>query len=91
MKCSQVVDTSVYQVCDLEDVEFYWERDQLDLDAVFRPGIDTDTPFYPSTFNCFEGGSLDENSILIDKEQDKENSPHLPATPVPERQTQPLC
>ena len=38
----QNMDTGWYQVsaADLGDVEFYWENDQLDVDAVFRPGID---------------------------------------------------
>ena len=40
----QDMDTSGYQVSDLDDVESYWENDQLDADAVFRPGIDT--PFF---------------------------------------------
>ena len=37
------LDTSRYQMsaADLDDVEFYWENDQLNVDAVFRPGIDT--------------------------------------------------
>ena len=37
------MDRSGYQAssADLDDVEFYWENDQLDMDAVFRPGIDT--------------------------------------------------
>ena len=38
---AQDLDTSSYKVSDLEDIEFNWENDQLDLDAVFRPGIDT--------------------------------------------------
>ena len=38
----QNMDTGWYQVsaADLDDVEFYWENDQLDVDAVFRPGIE---------------------------------------------------
>ena len=40
---AQDLDTSSYQVSDLEDIEFNWENSQLDTDAVFRPG--TDTPF----------------------------------------------
>ena len=35
------LDTSSYQVSDLEDIEFNWENPKLDMDAVFRPGIDT--------------------------------------------------
>ena len=38
---AQDLDTSSYQVSNLEDIEFNWEDSQLDLDAVFRPGIDT--------------------------------------------------
>ena len=38
---AQDVDTSSYQVSDLEDIEFNWENSQLDMNAVFRPGIDT--------------------------------------------------
>ena len=34
------LDTSGYQFsADLDDVKFYWEKDQLDVDAVFGPGI----------------------------------------------------
>ena len=38
---AQDLDTSSYQVSDLEDLEFNWEGSQLDMDAVFRPGIKT--------------------------------------------------
>ena len=38
---AQDLDTSSYQVSDLEDIEFNWEDSQSDMDAVFRPGIDT--------------------------------------------------
>ena len=37
----QELDTSSYQVSDLEDIEFNWENLQLVMHAVFRPGIDT--------------------------------------------------
>ena len=84
---AQDMDTSGYQVsADLDDVEFYWENDQLDFDAVFRPGIGT--PFSPTPFDDLEvGGS--ENPILLDEEEDKENSPPT-TTPVSERQMRPL-
>ena len=55
---AQDMDRSWYQVssADLDDVEFYWENDQLDIDAVFRPDIDT--PFSPTAFDDLEmGGS----------------------------------
>ena len=37
---AQDLDTSSYQFSDLEDIEFNWETSQLDMDSVFRPGID---------------------------------------------------
>ena len=86
---AQDMDTSGYQVSDLEDIEFHWEDPDLNMDAIFRPGIVT--PFFLSTFNNFEMGSMAENTILIDEEQEKENSP-LPTHPtsiVSERPTQP--
>ena len=46
---AQDLDTSSYQMSDLEDIEFNWEDSQLDMDAVFRPGIDT--PFSAATFH----------------------------------------
>ena len=45
----QELDSSSYQVSDLKDIDFNWEDSQLDMDAVFRPGIDT--PFSPTTFD----------------------------------------
>ena len=70
---AQDMDTSGYQVSDLDDVEFYGANDQLHVDAVFRRSIDT--PFSPSTFNNSEMGSMAQKRILVDEEQDKENSP----------------
>ena len=83
---AQDLDTSSYQVSELEDIEFNWENDKLDLDAVFRPGIDT--PYSPNTFDDFsmEGLSV-ENSIVLDEDEDKENA--APSTPVSERPTEP--
>ena len=81
---AQYMDTNVYQVTDLEETEFHWEDLDLNLDAIFRPGIDK--TFSPSNFNDYERVSMTENPILIDKEQDKENSPPPthPTTPVSE-------
>ena len=45
----QDLDTISYQVSDLEDIEFNWENSQLDMDSVFRPGIDTLSS--PTTFD----------------------------------------
>ena len=86
----EVLDISGFQVsADLDDVEFYWENDQVDLDAVFRPGIDT--PFSTTTFDDLEMGGSAENLILLDEEDDKGNSPPSSptTTPVSERPTRP--
>ena len=88
------MDASGYQVSGMDDVDFHREIDQMDVDAVFRPGIDK--PFPPSIFNNVEMCSIAENPFLIDEEQDKDNSPpppppplSHPTTPVSERPTQP--
>ena len=82
------LDTNGYQVsADLDDVEFYWENDQLDVDAVFRPGIDT--PFSPTAFDDLGMRGSAENPILLDEEEDKENSPPTITTSVSERPTRP--
>ena len=83
---AQDMDTSSYQVSDLGDIEFNWEDSQLDMDAVFRPGIDT--PFSPTTFDdILMGDGSVENPIMLDEQQDKENAP--PTTPVSECHTEP--
>ena len=84
---AQDLDTSSYQVSDLEDLEFNWENSQLDMDSVFRPGIDT--PFSPTVFDdLLMGDGSVGNPIVLDEEQDKENAP--PTTPVSERPTEPF-
>ena len=82
---AQDLDTSSDQVSDLEDIEFNWENSQLDMDAVFRPGIDT--PFFPTTFDDLSTEGSVENPILLDEEEDKENAPH-PTTPKSARPTE---
>ena len=80
------LDTSSYQVSHLEDIEFNWENSQLDMDSVFRPGIDT--PFSPTVFDdLLMGDGSVQKPIVVDKEQDKENAP--PTTAVSERPTEP--
>ena len=81
------LDTSGSQVsADLDGVEFYWENDQLYADVV-RPGIDT--PFSPTAYDDLEMGGSAENPILLDEEEDKENSPSPTTTPVCEKPTRP--
>ena len=83
---AQDLDTSSYQVSDLEDIEFNWENSQLDMDAVFRPGIDT--PFSPTAFDDLSMEGSVENPIVLDEEEDKENAPP-PTTPESVRPTEP--
>ena len=84
---AQDLDTSSYQVSDLEDIEFNWEDSQLDLDAVFRPGIDT--PFSPTTIDdLLMGDGSVESPILLDEGEHKENAPP-PTTPESVRPTEP--
>ena len=70
---AQDMDISAYQVSDLDDVEFYWEKDHLNADKVFRPPIDT--PFSPTAFDDLEMGGSAENPILLNEDEDKQNSP----------------
>ena len=82
---AQDLDTSSYQVS--EDIEFNCENSQLDMDAVFRPGIDT--PFSPTTFDDLSMEGSVENPIMLDEEEDKENAPPPPSTPDSVRPTEP--
>ena len=74
--------------CPTWRLSIFTEEPDWNMDAIFRPG--KDTSFCPSTFNDFEMGSMAETPILIDEEQDKENSPPPhPTTPVSEIPTPP--
>ena len=76
---AQDMETSGFQVSAAADLD-YGEIDQLDVDAVFGPGIDT--LFLSSAFDDLEMGGSAENHILLDDEEDKENSPPTTTTPV---------
>ena len=82
---AQDLDTSSYQVCDLEDIELNWEFSHLDIAAVFMLGINT--PFFPTTLDDSSlEGSVDY-PVVLDEEEDKENVP--PSTPESVRPTEP--
>ena len=83
---AQDLDTSSYQVSDLEDIEFNWEKSQLKMDTVLRPGIDT--PFSPTIFNDLSMEGSVENPIVLDEEEDRKNVPP-PSTPESVRPTKP--
>ena len=57
------------------------------MDAVFRPGIDT--PFSPTTFDDLSMEGSFENPIVLDEEEDKENTPPSPSTLESVRPTEP--
>ena len=82
---AQDLDPSSYQVSDLEDMEFNWENSQMDMDAVFRPSIDT--PFSPTTFDDLSMEGSVENPIGLEEEEDKKNAPP-PTTPESVRPTE---
>ena len=83
---AQDLETSSYQISDLEDIELSWENSQLDMDAVFTPGIDT--PFFPTTFEDLSMEGSVENPIVLDEEKDK-NAPPSPSTHKSVRPTEP--
>ena len=69
---AQDMDTSWYQLFDLQDDEFYWENDQLDVDAVLRPGIDT--PLSPTTLDDLKKGGSAEKAIQFDEGEYKDSN-----------------
>ena len=79
------MDTSGNQVSKLDDIECYCENVQVDVHAIYTPGIDN--PLSPTASEVLVLGGSAENTILLDEEEDKENSP--PKTPVSERSLQP--
>ena len=79
------MDTGGYQVSDRDDIEFYRKIDHFDVDAVFRPGIDTPPPPPPTALDDLEIGESAENPNELDKQEDKDNS--TPTTSVSERAT----
>ena len=54
--------------CRISKTKFSWENSQLEMDAVFKPGIDTF--FSPTTFDDLSMGGLGsvENHIVLDEE-----------------------
>ena len=85
---AQDTDTRGYELSDLPDIEFSWEDPAVDMDSVYRPGIDTQ--FSPSVFDDFQlEGSSAANAIIVDDEEYKENSaPTTTTTPESERPTE---
>ena len=85
---AQDTETRRYELSVLEDIEFRWEDPAMDMDSVYRLGIDT--PISPSIFDDFQmEGSTAANPIIVDDEEDKEKSAPTTTTPESERPTEP--
>ena len=81
------MDTRGYKLSDLDDIEVLWANLQLEIDAVFRPGIDN--PTSPTTFEKIGKLGSVRSPIFLDDGHDKENSP--PTTPLSEEPNRPLA
>ena len=77
---AQDTDTRGHELSDIEDIEFSWEDPVVDMDSVYRPGIDT--PFSPSFFGDFQMEGSTAGNPLFNDQEDKENS--APTTPIPD-------
>ena len=75
---AQCMDTSGYQVFDLEDSDFHWEDPYLNTHTDSQTGLDYH--LQPSCFKDFEMVSLVANPILIDNDEDNENSSPPPSS-----------
>ena len=65
-----------------QDIEFNWENSQLDMDSVFRPGIDT--PFSPTVFDdLLIGDGSVENPLCWMKRKTRRMFSQLPRLSVP--------
>ena len=84
----QYTDTRGYELFDLEDIEFSYADPAVDLDSVYRPGIDT--PFSYPLLTILRWRSIAANTIIKDDEEDKENSAPTTTTTESERPTEPL-
>ena len=81
---AQDINTSSYQVPDLEDIEFNWEKSQLDMDAVFRPIIDA--PFVQQHLTIFRWGVQLKTRLWWTKRKTRRILLHQhPSLPDPEK------
>ena len=77
---AQDMDTSSYQLTDLENIEFNCENSQLDMDAVFRPGIDT--PFLQLHLTIYRWSDQLKTPLCWTKNKTENAPPPAPSTPV---------
>ena len=69
---AQDMDNCGYDLSDLDYIELFWEKPLVEMGTVFALGIDT--LFSPTAFDGLETGRSSENRMLLDEEEDKENS-----------------
>ena len=69
-----------FDLSDLEDINFFHENPQLEIDAVFKPGIDT--PFLPTAFDNLGMVGSSEHPMVLDEGEDQEKN--LPTSPLSE-------
>ena len=81
---AQDTDTRGYELSNLEDIGFSWGDPAVDMDSVYRPGIDT--LLFPSIVDDFQMGSTANNPKLVDDEEDNENSAPTTTTTTTESQ-----
>ena len=75
--------TSGLGLSELEDLKFFWENPQIELDAVCRPALDILFP--PTVFSDWEMGEGESSELpIVLDEEDKEI--FSPTTPVSESQ-----
>ena len=82
LSCVAAQDTNTrgYELSDLEFIDFSREDHAVDIDSVYRLGIDT--PFSTSIFDDFQmEGSTAANPVIVEDEEDKENSAPTTTTP----------
>ena len=68
------MDTSGYELSDMDNLECFLGNPHSDADAVFVNEIDT--PFSTTAFDSLEMGGSVGNPTLLVNEEDKEKSPH---------------
>ena len=66
----QDTDASGFEILNSDDIENFRENPQFEVEAAFRPGIDT--PLLPLPFDILGLGGSIANHILLDDEEDKE-------------------
>ena len=81
---AQEMETKGYHLSGLVDVEFHWQKDQLDVHAVFRPALIPTFHLQPLTTGRRE---VQQRTHSVRQRGDKENPP--PTTPVSETPTRP--